>query len=86
MSNPKDYGDGYTLGINLALKAKQITFKSVNPFKAILSPSYLKSYIAGIRDGYRQGLWRNEKQRQAERLQELSSLSMNQNRGQDKER
>ena len=84
--NPRDYGAGFTLGINLALEAKKITFKTVNPIKAIISPCYLNSYIAGIRDGYRQGLWKYERKRHEARLHELSQLVKTPNKTRNRER
>ena len=86
INNREAYSEGYKIGINLALEARDISFKSVNPIKALFSPAYMKSHIAGVRDGYRQGLWRYEKEKQAKRLQELSQINKSKNRENDRER
>ncbi len=74
ISNREAYNAGFEYGITRALDVKKVNFKSLHPLKALVSPAYLTSHIAGIRDGYRQGLWKYEKQRQEKRLRELSLI------------
>ena len=86
ISNRSAYNRGFEKGINLALDVKKINFKSLHPLKALVSPAYLTSHIAGIRDGYRQGLWKYEKQRQEKRLRELSRMQVLKDREKEHER
>ncbi len=74
ISNRAAYNKGFETGINLGLDAKKINFKSLHPVKALVLPGYLTSHIAGIRDGYRQGLWRYQREKQEKRLRELSRI------------
>ncbi len=86
INNRKAYGEGLKIGIELALQGKNISFKSLNPIKALFSPNYLKSHTAGVRDGYRQGLWRYERERQEKRLRELSQIQISKEGEQEHER
>ena len=86
INNREAYSEGYKAGIELSMEAKEINFKSVNPIKALFSPAYLRSHIAGVRDGYRQGLWKYEKEKQSKRLQELSQIAKTNNKEKDYER
>lgn len=86
ISNRSAYGKGFEAGIRLGMDAKKISFKSLHPVKALLSPRYLTSHIAGIRDGYRQGLWKYQKDKQARRLAELSRIQSMKRKDKDRER
>lgn len=58
--NLRAYNEGVKKGVNLALQDKILRPRKENPYNPLLRPGAFTSYSAGLKSGYKLGIFKRE--------------------------